>query len=118
MSEITIADRNTFHTGTVLICFAGRIVVGTGNELGERGFVAKANRAGAVIEIGDHGRYLGGAAVYGTTRLGSGSQILGAISVENARSVRVHRTPTRSDNRGAVLKGSGVARGLTCSAAR
>ncbi|MGB9366050.1 MAG: AraC family transcriptional regulator [Xanthobacteraceae bacterium] len=112
-SEITIADRNTFHTGTVLYAAPGRIVVGTGNELGERGFVAKANRPGAFIEIGDHGRYLGGATVYGISRLGSGSQILGAISVENCTLTEgASYTDPDPDRRGAVLKGTGVARGL------
>lgn len=113
-SEITIADGNTFHIGAVLHASLGRIVVGTGNELGESGFIAKANRSGAAIEIGDHGRYLGGASVYGVTRLGSGSQILGAISVENCTlAAGASYTDPDPDMRGAVLKGCGVARGLT-----
>ena len=113
-SEITIADRNIFHVGTLLHAGPGRIVIGTGNQLGESGFIAKANRSGAVIEIGDHGRYLGGASVYGVTQLGSGSQILGAISVENCiLAPGASFTDPDPDARGAVLKGSGIARGLT-----
>lgn len=112
--EITIADRNIFHVGTCLHAGPGRIVVGTGNQLGESGFIAKANRSGAVIEIGDHGRYLGGASVYGVTQLGSGSQILGAISVENCiLAPGASYTDPDPDARGAVLKGAGIARGLT-----
>src|SRR6185295_17094533 len=68
---ISIGDRNTFHSGAALFAGPGRIAIGSGNQLGEGGFIAKANRAGASIEIGDHGRYLGGAAVYGETRRGS-----------------------------------------------
>jgi len=111
---ISIADRNTFHSGTALFAGPGRIAIGSGNQFGEGGFTAKANRPGASIEIGDHGRYLGGAAIYGETRLGSGSQILGAIAVDNCTLAAgaAHHDPD-PDARGAVLKGFGSARGLT-----
>jgi len=111
---ISIADRNTFHSGMALFAGPGRIAIGSGNQFGEGGFTAKANRDGASIEIGDHGRYLGGAAVYGETRLGSGSQILGAIAADNCTlgAGAAYHDPD-PDARGAVLKGFGSARGLT-----
>jgi hypothetical protein len=67
--------------------------------------------------IGDEGRYLGGAAVYGETDLGSGSQLLGLITVENCRLApgASFRDPD-PDRRGALLKGQGVARDIELAA--
>jgi hypothetical protein len=50
---ISIADRNTFRSGAMPLAGPGRVVIGSGNQFGEGGFTAKANRAGASIEIGD-----------------------------------------------------------------
>ena len=113
---IAIGDDNTFHSGTSLFAVAGRIVIGARNQFGEGGFIAKADRAGAAIEIGDAGRYLGGAAVYAAAQLGSGSQILGAVAVQDCTlgAGGSHAEPD-PDLRGAVLKGVGRARHLTLS---
>lgn len=110
---IAIGDQNTFHSGTSLFAVAGKIVIGARNQFGEGGFIAKADRANAVIEIGDAGRYLGGAAVYAVARLGSGSQILGAVAVQDCTLAAggSHEEPD-PDSRGAVLKGVGRARHL------
>jgi hypothetical protein len=111
---ITIGDENTFHSGSALFAAGGRIVVGSQNQFGEGGFTAKADRPGAAIEIGDHGRYVGGAAVYGAAQLGSGSQILGAIAVQDCwLAAGGSFAELDPDARGAVLKGVGRARGLT-----
>lgn len=111
--ELVIGDDNVFHANSTLLAETGPVVIGSGNRFGEGGFVAKANRAGADIRIGDHGRYLGGVSVYGHCRLGSGSQILGAITADDCRldggASHSHSDP---DERAGLLKGSGVARGL------
>ena len=118
-ADLVIGDGNLLHANTTLVAETGPIVIGSGNQFGEGGFVAKANRAGADIRIGDHGRYLGGASVYGACRLGAGSQILGAITaddclLEGGGSFR-HPDP---DGRAGLLKGAGVARGLTVGLGR
>ena len=111
---IAIGDENTFHSGTSLFSVGGRIAIGARNQFGEGGFIARADRAGATIAIGDAGRYLGGAAVYAAAQLGSGSQILGAIAVQDCALAAggSHEEPN-PDARGAVLKGVGRARHLT-----
>jgi hypothetical protein len=111
---IAIGERNTFHSGTALLAAGGHILVGSRNQFGEGGFVAKADRPGASIEIGDGGRYLGGAAVYGAAQLGSGSQILGPVAVQDCilAAGGSYEEPD-PDARGAVLKGVGRARHLT-----
>jgi carbonic anhydrase/acetyltransferase-like protein (isoleucine patch superfamily) len=114
VGSIAIGNANTFHPGVSMLATHGPIVIGNGNQFGEGGFTAKANRSGAFIEIGDGGRYVGGAAVYGATRLGSGSQILGAISADDCSlAPGAPYTDPNPDARGAVLKGAGTARGLT-----
>jgi hypothetical protein len=111
---LTIGDENTFHSGSALFAHLGCIVVGGRNQFGEGGFTARADRPGGLIEIGDHGRYLGGVSVQGAARLGSGSQILGAIAVQDfVLAAGGSFEEPDPDARGAVLKGVGRARGLT-----
>jgi hypothetical protein len=111
---VAIGDRNTFHSGTALFAAGGRIMVGAHNQFGEGGFTARADRLGALIEIGDHGRYVGGAAVHGAAQLGSGSQILGAVAVQDCTlAAGGSFAEPDPDARGAVLKGVGRARGLS-----
>ena len=90
------------------------IQIGSGNQFGEGGFTAKANRPGAFIGIANDGRYIGGASVFGSTHLGDGCQLIGAISADSCRlegggSWR-HGD---ADMRGALLKGFGPARNLS-----
>ncbi len=112
--DLVIGDGNLFHANTTVVAETGPVTIGSGNQFGEGGFVAKANRVGADIRIGDHGRYLGGAAVFGACRLGDGSQILGAITADDCMLAGggSHREPD-PDRRAGLLKGTGVARGLT-----
>lgn len=113
-SSCAIGAGNTFFPGTLIVAEAGgRVVVGDGCVLGEGGARVKATRPGAAVEIGDRVRLLGGAEVLAPSVLGTGAQILGQVS---AGSVRLdgggdhrHGDP---DERGAVLKGTGVARDL------
>jgi hypothetical protein len=111
---LRIGSHNRLHMQTTMAAEnGGQITVGDSNHFGEGGFVARANRAGACIEIGSHGRYVHGAAVYGSTKLGAGSQILGKITVDGCilAAGGDHGEP-EVDRRGAVLKGHGSAKGL------
>jgi hypothetical protein len=112
--ELTVGAGNVFHTNTLLEAAQGVIAVGSGNQFGEGGFTARANRPGAHIRIGDHGRYQNGAAVFGQSELGSGSQLLGAITMDSCRleAGDNFRDPD-PDRRAGLLKGSGMARKLT-----
>jgi hypothetical protein len=112
--KLVVGDNNTFYAGTWLAADAGTLTIGNGNLLGEGGgFTAKADRAGVRITIGDHGRYQGGASVFGETTLGSGSQLLGMITVDSCHLAAggSFRDPD-PDARAALLKGQGVARKL------
>ncbi|NRG17165.1 hypothetical protein HPQ64_05635 [Rhizobiales bacterium] len=114
---LKLGDGNILHSGTRIVAAAGRVVIGSHNQFGEGGFLAKADRADASIEIGDRGRYHSGASVMGRCRLGSGSQILGAISVQDCvLGAGAPHTEPDPDLRGGVLKGQGRARGLTLAA--
>ncbi len=111
--ELAIGGRNIFYGGTLIAAENAVIEIGDGNQFGEGGFVARANRAGARIQIGNGGRYLGGAAVYGETDLGSGSQLLGMISVDGCRlGPGGSYKDLEPDKRGGLLKGIGTARNL------
>jgi len=111
---LEIGNGNTFHANSMIEATHGGITIGNGNQFGEGGFTAKANRKGASISIGDEGRYLNGASVFGETSLGSGSQLLGQITVDSCTLAAGggFREPD-PDRRAGLLKGAGVARKLT-----
>ncbi|MGI9426975.1 MAG: AraC family transcriptional regulator [Hyphomicrobiaceae bacterium] len=111
---LAIGDGNTFHANTTISADTGPITVGHHNIFGEGGFVAKANRPGAKIRIGDHGRYLGGGAVYGDCHLESGSQILGPVTLDGCQLAAGGSFETNDpDQRAGLVKGSGRARNIT-----
>jgi hypothetical protein len=111
---IVIGDNNIFYPGTYLLSSAGSITVGRDNEFGASGCTVKANTPDAQIIISDGGRYCDGASIVGKTSLGSGTQVLGAITVQDCSlaSGGTFQTPD-PDERAAVLKGFGLARGIT-----
>ena len=113
-AELVIGDGNTLQQGTLIVVDTGAVRIGAGNLLGDAGLTIRASRADALIEIGDHGRYQSGVTLIGRCRLGSGSQLLGPIAVESCDlgAGGSFREPD-PDLRGGVLKGFGVARGLT-----
>ena len=112
--ELLIGDNNSFHSNALVEAVLGPILIGSGNQFGEGGFAAKTNRTGTRIVIGDNGRYLSGAAVFGTSILGTGSQILGAITVDSCHlEAGLSYKDANPDLRAGLLKGSGVARNLT-----
>lgn len=117
--KITIGDNNTFYPGTYLLSSAGAIEIGSGNEFGPAGLTIKANMPDASIVIGNTGRYCDGASIMGKTNLGSGSQVLGNITIQSCilAGGGTHQEPD-PDKRAAVLKGFGLARGITLEEGR
>jgi hypothetical protein len=116
-AALVLADGNILRSGTLIAAETGAIRIGSGNRFGDGGFTARANRPGAAIAIGDGGRYLSGATIQGRSTLGSGSQVLGAITVDDCSlGAGAPFSDPDPDARGAVLKGAGTARGLTLDA--
>lgn len=115
-SIVEIKDNNIFYPGSYIFGAEGTIRIGSGNEFGPAGITIKANTANAHVEIGDNGRYCDGASIMGETKLGSGSQVLGSIAVQNCELAGgdTFRDPD-PDTRAAVLKGFGLARNLSLS---
>lgn len=114
---IVIGDGTQLFPGSRLVAFGGSITVGAGAEIGEEGgFTIKAG-TGEVIEIGDGARLLGGGSLTLSNRIGRGAQILGPIRCQNCTldGGGTYRDP-EPDERGGVLKGSGVARQIAIPA--
>jgi len=116
-SACVLGTGNTLLPGTRIIAAdGGRISVGAGNVIGEGGAQVKANRPDAAIEIADRTRLAAGAEIMGVSTIGTGCQVIGAIM---AQSVRLEGgqdwTHPDPDERGAVLKGHGLARSLHLS---
>lgn len=111
---VRIGNGNRFWPGSLIEAQAGDIAIGDGNQFGEGGFTAIANRAGGSITIGSRGRFQRGATLYAQATIGDGCQILGPIAVQDCSlgSGGDHTHP-EADERGSVLKGLGTARGLT-----
>lgn len=111
--NISIGAGTSLFPGTRIVASGGMVTIGQGAEIGEEGgFTIKA-AAGARIEIGDGARLLGGGSLTLTNRIGRGAQILGPIRCQNCRlgDGGTYRDP-EPDERGAVLKGAGVARDI------
>ncbi|MDB5181394.1 MAG: hypothetical protein JWP13_157 [Candidatus Saccharibacteria bacterium] len=112
--SLDIGDGNTFYPGTFILCSNGTITIGNDNEFGTGGCTIKANMDAAEIHIGSGGRYSDGVSVMGKTLLDNGSQVLGAITVQSCSlEGGGNYTEPDPDKRAAVLKGSGLARGIT-----
>jgi hypothetical protein len=109
--SITLGDHNIF-TPNCFFYSSGNITIGNENLLGDGGVSARVNVSES-LNIGNNGRYLNGAALTGNNTLENGSQIIGPIRVQNCvlGSGEDFRHP-EPDERGAVLKGFGLARGL------
>lgn len=112
--EIRLGDGNSVHAGSHFEAVTGDILIGSNNQFGEGGFTAKANRPGAEIRIGSHGRYLNNPALFGRCVLGDGSQLLGNITVDSCTLADGGSYQEDDpDLRAGLLKGSGLARNLT-----
>jgi carbonic anhydrase/acetyltransferase-like protein (isoleucine patch superfamily) len=110
-SSIVIGERCVLYPGSLLEARdGGRIAISDHAELGPGGVLIRVGRDGAIV-LEEEVRLSGGCELTGVCELGRGAQILGAVS---ARSVRLgggrggHRWPV-ADERGAVLKGAGIA---------
>lgn len=117
-STCVIGTGNVLWPGTLIIAAGGgSIAIGDGNQLGPGGVQVKANAPDAHIVIGDDTRLLNGPEIVGRTHIGEGCQVLGAIAVHSVDLAggRSYTWPD-VDQRGAVLKGYGVARGLRLGA--
>jgi carbonic anhydrase/acetyltransferase-like protein (isoleucine patch superfamily) len=111
--RIAVGRGANLFPGTRIVASGGSVAIGTAAEIGEEGgFTIKAG-AGDAIDIGDGARLLGGGSLTLSNRLGSGAQILGPIRCQNCTlgDGGTYRDP-EPDERGGVLKGSGVARGI------
>jgi carbonic anhydrase/acetyltransferase-like protein (isoleucine patch superfamily) len=111
--RIGIGAGTVLFPGTRIVASGGEVTIGSGAEIGEEGgFTIKAE-AGAAIEIGDGARLLGGGSLSLSNRIGHGAQILGPIRCQNCRlGDGVSYRDPEPDERGGVLKGSGVARDI------
>jgi carbonic anhydrase/acetyltransferase-like protein (isoleucine patch superfamily) len=109
--RIAIGQGTNLFPGTRIVASGGSVTIGAEAEIGEEGgFTVKAG-TGETIEIGDQARLLGGGSLTLCNRIGRGAQILGPIRCQNCvlGDGGSHREP-EPDERGGVLKGSGVAR--------
>ncbi|MBY6263478.1 hypothetical protein EI613_16385 [Azospirillum sp. 412522] len=116
--KVTVGTGTQLFPGTRIVAAGGRVTIGADTEIGEEGgFTIKADHPGCVIEIGGHARLLGGGSLALGNHIGDGAQVLGPIRMQDCRleAGGSHRSPD-PDRRGGVLKGSGVARGLTVPA--
>lgn len=115
LGAIRIGNDNTFFPGSVIAAAAnGQIIVGDANEFGEDGTVVRANRDGSAVEIGSNCRFVNGPKIMGRTHLGNGAQLIGAITVQDCflEGGGSYKDPD-PNARAALLKGHGLARGLT-----
>ena len=112
-SPIDIGDGNIFRGPTLIEADGASVKIGDRNLFGEGGATIRANQAGASILIGNGCRLIHGATLYGDTRLGDGAQVLGHIT---AISCTLEAGGTFDEpeinQRAAVLKGMGTARGI------
>jgi bifunctional N-acetylglucosamine-1-phosphate-uridyltransferase/glucosamine-1-phosphate-acetyltransferase GlmU-like protein len=111
--RIVIGRGANLFPGTRIVATGGSVTVGAGAEIGEEGgFTVKAG-AGDTIEIGDGARLLGGGSLILSNRIGRGAQILGPVRCQNCTlGDGLTYRDSDPDERGGVLKGSGVARGI------
>ncbi|MEE1657821.1 hypothetical protein VB618_16590 [Microvirga sp. CF3062] len=111
--DIVIGDDTQLFPGSRLVASGGSIKVGACAEIGEEGGFTLKAEARDLIEIGDGARLLGGGSLILSNRVGRGAQIVGPIRCQNCTlgDGGTYRDP-EPDERGAVLKGSGVARNI------
>jgi hypothetical protein len=112
-AALRIGSGNVFHSNTVIESGTNDLAIGDGNLFGDGVVCFKANAPGAAIAIGDSCRFGGIVNVFGKTTLGTGCQILGNINVYDCSlGAGQSYSHPMADERGAVLKGSGTAKGI------
>ncbi len=111
--KLTIGNGNIFYPNTLILADSGEVQIGNNGVFGDGGCSIKANLPTATISIADNGRYCSGAQILGNSLLGNGTQVLGAITVQNCTlEGGGDFTEADPDKRGAVLKGHGLARNI------
>lgn len=110
---IKIGNENNFYPGTVLSTVKGAIQIGNSNIFGP-GFVNILAQEDSRIEIRSNGRYVNGINIIGNCMFGDGSQVLGGvITVQDSELANGESFFFENpDERGAVLKGMGLAKGI------
>jgi len=111
--RITVERGTNLLSGTRIVAAGGTVAIGAEAEIGEEGgFTMKAG-TGEIITVGDGARLLGGGSLSQSNRIGRGAQILGPIRCQNCTlgNGGTYRD-SEPDERGGVLKGSGVARSV------
>ncbi len=114
-SRLVLGSGNVLFPGTFLLAQrGGSLVIGDSCELGPGVVQVKANLPAADIKLGNGVRLLNGCELTGHSELGDGCQIIGPIlaqSVWLGGGLGGYGWPN-PDERGALLKGSGLARDL------
>lgn len=111
--NILVGNSNVFYPNSIFCAEQAEIVIGNSNCFGDGGVSVKANTKGSQIHIGDNGRYINGVQVLGKSYLGSGSQVIGNITVQDCY-LEEGESFLYPDAalRGGVLKGQGLARNI------
>lgn len=111
--QVRVGNSNIFHLGTFLLADQGMIQIGDFNEFGDGGVSLKANRRASQIEISDRVRLVRGMQALGRCCFGAGSQVIGAVTVQDCvLGPGDSYEGEDPDRRGGLLKGFGLARGL------
>lgn len=111
--KLSVGNENVFYPSTLILAEKGKVSIGNNNQFGDGGCSIKANMPDAEITIGDNGRYINNPQIIGKTSLGSGSQIIGAITAQNVTlEAGGDYRSTDIDSRAGLLKGTGLARGV------
>ena len=114
-SALALGAANRLFPGTFLLAeHGGSLVIGDSCDLGPGVVQVKANLPDSSIKIGDGVRLLNGCELTGRSTLGNGCQIIGAVlaqSVQLGGGLGGYTWPN-PDERGALLKGTGLARGI------
>ncbi|WP_371363792.1 hypothetical protein SRRS_46790 [Sporomusa rhizae] len=110
---IYIGNGNTFWPNSLIRAEYGKVQIGDSNQFGDGGVSIKANTKQSNIHIGDHGRYINGVQILGCSYLGSCSQVIGNITVQDCHLDEGESFMNSDpDVRGGVLKGYGLARNI------
>ena len=116
-ATVEVGRDNMFYPGVIVIAAnEAKVSVGDGCVFGPGGIQVKAVAAGTVLSIGNGVRLANGADVTGSSTLGDGSQVLGAITaIDIGLGAGGSFSEPDPDKRGAVMKGRGRAVGIRLS---
>lgn len=114
-SKLVLGSKNVLYPGAFLLAErGGSLVIGDQCELGPGVVQVKANQPQSDIKLGNGVRLLNGCELTGRSELGDGCQIIGPVQAQSVRlggGLGGYAWPN-PDERGALLKGTGLARDL------